>query len=771
MNYLEQPIYLLNDVEFDPARNCLRRNGDEHALRQKSLQVLLYLIEHRERSVGKEELLQNVWNGTAVTDDALVQIIVELRKLLGDDSRQPRFIKTIPKAGYRFIAPVTTPPAVIEIEETTSLQIELEETLVPAGLPAHQFNRKPMWLALGGVTALLALALFAFSRRAQPSAETALPRVPGKQSVAVLYFENQSGERELDWLREGLADMLITDLSRTRNLTLLSRQHLAALLERSGRNQTTKLELADGPDIARRTQADVIALGSFAKLGERLRVDVRLFAASNGQMLSAESLTVAQPGEILTQLDLLSLKLAAHLGAQPETNQAGLTSAMTGNLEAYRYYSLALEKAQALHHDEALALLEKAVALDPQFAMAHARIGYVYAVTWGLAAQGKPPLEKAFQLAHRLTEKDRLYITAWYAIANLDYPNAAQTLRQLLAQYPLEVEAYWRLGRLLLGEEQYEEAIATLKRGLVVDAEAKDIYNALGVTYRDLYRHAEAIAMSERYVQLAPQEPNARDSLALAYQGAGQYGQALAEYQQALRLNPKFEVALLHVGNLYFQTGRYAEALQHYERYIALVSSDWDRAWGYGRMAWVFRRKGDLRQAAAAAQQELRYDKSAVGNSLLLALERGDQTTTQRLGEQLFAARPYTERGLRPALRSLYFFQGSLSLKRGNAEEAIQHFKEALKHRPLIWDIDSFEDCLANAYLELGQTNEAIAEYEKILKLNPNYPLAHYHLGQAYERQGDREQVRAAYQRFLQVWHDSDADVPEIAKAKTSLAQ
>src|SRR5436189_3354351 len=105
MKLLERPIYRFADIEFDPARNCLRRDGREQVLRQKSLLVLLYLIEHRERSVSKQELLANVWEGTAVTDDALVQIIVELRKLLGDDSRQPRFIRTIPKAGYHFIGP------------------------------------------------------------------------------------------------------------------------------------------------------------------------------------------------------------------------------------------------------------------------------------------------------------------------------------------------------------------------------------------------------------------------------------------------------------------------------------------------------------------------------------------------------------------------------------------------------------------------------------------------------------------------------------------
>ena len=140
---------------------------------------------------------------------------------------------------------------------------------------------------------------------------------------------------------------------------------------------------------------------------------------------------------------------------------------MTDNLAAYRYYSLALEKAQAMHNEEAIALLEKAVALDPEFAMAHARIGYAYAVTGDDAEKARPHLEKAFQLSNRLTEKDRLYINAWYSIANLDYPGAIGPFRKIIARYPMEVEAYLRLGYLLRGEGQHEEAVRVLKQGLV----------------------------------------------------------------------------------------------------------------------------------------------------------------------------------------------------------------------------------------------------------------------------------------------------------------
>lgn len=110
-----------------------------------------------------------------------------------------------------------------------------------------------------------------------------------------------------------------------------------------------------------------------------------------------------------------------------------------------------------------------------------------------------------------------------------------------------------------------------------------------------------------------------------------------------------------------------------------------------------------------------------------------------------------------------------MALRQGRADEALSHFRAALQHRAVEWNIDSYEDCLANAYLELGRADEAIAEYERVLKINPNYPLAQYHLGQAYERKGDSARARAAYARFLQGWQAADADIPEVIAAKARL--
>jgi DNA-binding winged helix-turn-helix (wHTH) protein len=109
MFFPARSMFLVGEVEVDPALGCVRRAGVEQHLRRQTFQVLLFLVDRRERVVTKEELIEHVWKGAAVTDDALVQCIVDLRKALGDDSRHPRFIKTFPKSGYRFIAAIEAP--------------------------------------------------------------------------------------------------------------------------------------------------------------------------------------------------------------------------------------------------------------------------------------------------------------------------------------------------------------------------------------------------------------------------------------------------------------------------------------------------------------------------------------------------------------------------------------------------------------------------------------------------------------------------------------
>lgn len=788
MKLLDRPTYLVGEFEVDPTRRCLRRRDGEVLLRQKSFQVLLYLLDHHERLVTKEELLQTVWNGTAVTDDTLVQIIVELRKVFGDDSRQPRFIRTVPKVGYHFIAPVyELPPAaeshVVEIEEVTTVQVEVERTIEPTSeranertqgrlLPHLAASSRPRLalFAAVGLLAVLTISWFVFRHAGEP-ANITLPRVPGKKPVAVMYFENRAGDRELDWLREGLADMLIASLSRSPRLTLLSRQQLTTLLSHLGQQSKPLIKLEDGLDIARRAQAETIILGGFARLGDKVRIDVTLHDARTGQLQAAESMLAETPAQILTQIDLLSLKLATHLGATLADTEAqrGLTSVMTDNLDAYRYYSLAVERAQNYHSNEALQLLEKAIALDPNFAMAYARIGYIYTlVRNNEREQARSYLNKALQLGQRLSEKDRLYVKAWAALVEQDAEQAAREFYAVIAQDAREVEAYFRLGFILRhGLGRANEALRVLEQAAVIDPEAPHIQNQLGFLYQGFGRYPEAIAAHTRYVQLAPNEPNAYDSLGTTYTEAGQYSKALETLNRALSLNPDFHFATRHLGDVYFQLGRYRDALRQYQRYQALAPTDWDRAQAAHLQARVHLARGELAQAATVAAQEQRYGND-LGGLMLVALARGQMAVATRWQAQWQKGTALSQNYVIGNVMIEYLL-GRYALKTGATETALQHFQAAQQAEGIYWGVNTTIDSLGQAYLELGRWDEAIAEYERLAKLNPHWARAQYQLGHAYDRKGEGDKARAAYQRFLALWQDADAELPEVQQAKARL--
>jgi tetratricopeptide (TPR) repeat protein/DNA-binding winged helix-turn-helix (wHTH) protein len=786
MGALPEQFYRVGDVEIDVVRGCIRRHGVEQHLRRKTFQVLVYLLEQHERLVTKDEIIEKVWNGLAVTDDALVQCVVDIRKIFGDDSRHPQFIKTIPKLGYRFIAPFETGREsnliIIEREEITSVSFEIKtenSDPPPLKLESRKKNQSYFYFinALFGQRKVLLASFLVFlavsagvffiqyrnSRNA--SAEVLFPVTEGKRTLAVMSFENQTGREDLDWLRAGLADMLITNLSRSRHLAVLSRSQIFLLLERNGHTTDKAISSKNAIEFARRSNAEVVVTGGFAAIGDKIRIDVQVHNVREGGIMAGETLLADRPEQILTQIDLLSLRIASCLSNTPQTPPR-ISEVMTNDLEAYRLYSLALEKAESYHSGEAIVLLEKAISRDPQFAMAYARIGYIYRyLRVEEYDKAKFYLEKAFRLSDRLTDKDKLYIKAWYGEpASKGNKEAIRTYYELIEHYPMETEAYLRLGFLLGFEGRYEEKIEVLKRGLLVDAESREIYNQLGFAYSKDAHYQEAINAHERYIQLAPDEPNAHDSLGMTLNEAGRYSEALASFNRALELKPDFHFAHRHRGDVFFRLGRYRDALAEYQLYLQAAPTDWDRAAACNLMTLVYLEQNDLKKAGAMAVQEIKY-KNDFGGSMLVALKKEDWSKAKNLNDALLSGK--SENALGPKGRS--YLLGLYALKTGKTDEALQYFKESSAASRYLWNVDTTIDCLANAYLELGRPREAIAEYENLLSVNPNWIPARYRLAQALERDGQTEKARAEYKQFLELWKDADENLPQVLEAKQKL--
>jgi tetratricopeptide (TPR) repeat protein/DNA-binding winged helix-turn-helix (wHTH) protein len=771
--------YFFGDYELNLVRRCLMRQGRELPLRYQSFQLLLYFVELPKTIISKDALTAAIWSETSVTDNALVQCVTEIRRELNDDPRNPRFIKTVPKVGYHFIAdvrvvrggPAQAAPKTpfrlrIRPEEASGTGVPIGAHLVPESqrpVPAWQSRGRRLLLAV--VTSMLLLLIYGDQRHAdelglRPTAISGMP------TLAVFPLANSTGRPDLDWLREGMSDMLLTDLAHTGQWSVLSREKMHALLDDGTSPGSASLEAMLAA--ARSVHAKDFIAGTLSMSGQEIVIRVDTRDGKDGHLLATDSTVLNDHREIVVEADLLSADISRHLGFSAGAAPS-LGDVMTSNVEAYRYYSLGVEKAEQFQNTQAIELFKKAIEFDPKFAMAYARIGYAYAVQDIQPEKARPYLDHALHFSDRLPAINRLYIEAWSAIAHSDYGAAIGILQHIIDQYPDETEAYCQLSRILRGQERVGEAAELLRTAIQKNPDAKDLYNAFGLILVSMGRPQDAIGAYRQYVALAPQNPNAHDSLGMSYQMAGLYEASLSEYNAALQLDPEFEPSIVHLGDVYYQEGRYQDALHQYRRYIQVVRSNDAKAIGYGDLATVYRAMGNLTDSETAATEEIHNNRNAVWDALVIDLDRNLKERAKMLQATLFADLPNSERGSPRDLRMEFFYRGYIELKTGDAQGAISHFKLALQHLPPSSGIDLHEDCLANAYLELGMIPNAIVEYQRILKINPNYPLAYYHLGLSYKKMHDRTNAAIAFQRFLQASPSADQNSPSILEAKRDL--
>lgn len=762
-------VYVAGDVEIDVARSSIRRADQELYLRAKTFQVLLYLIENRERAVPKDEILAAVWPDTTVTEDTLVQSIVDIRRAVGDDPREPWFIRTVPRRGYQFIAPVQEPGA-MTTRQTTALEpattASIEETRSVEVTYEEVFEERKDWrhflphiavavvvLILGGIGAFLLL-------KEVPAEAGAASRQ--KTDVAVARFQNRASP-DLDWLRDGLPGMIVTQLATAPELRVISGELMQRSFRRTATTGAQRDETAAWMAVAKAAGAERLIAGEFHRAGDQIRIDAQLFDVATGRIVGGGSI-VSNEQSLLSDIDVLTTKLANSMGSPLSIAANRLTDLMTADYNAYRHYTLGLAAAERLENNEAIAELEKAIALDPGFAMAHARIGYAYSVTWALTERARPYFEKALRPGTRLSERERIYVSAWQAIAEGDYPGAIEHFRVIVSRYPTDVEAYERLGRLLTGEERLDEAIEVLRRGLAVDPESPQLNNAIGQAESYAGQHAAAITHHLRLVKLAPDDPNAYDSLGLSYQWAGQYDRALQAYDHALRLNPRFEVAVAHRANTSWQLGRNREAIREIHRYIEIAPSSHERGRGFGELVIVYRSLGDLEREAEAAREASHDNPPGILYAVLLAVDRKDAETAARLLQSITAA--YPGRGARVSPRFRHYLHAEVARASGDRARAIASAREALRHLPPVYTLNDLEDVLGDTLSAFAAWPEAIAEYGRVLTLNAQRGRTRYKLARALESAGRRAEALAEYERFLTLWKDADRDAPEVVDAR-----
>jgi TolB-like protein/DNA-binding winged helix-turn-helix (wHTH) protein/Flp pilus assembly protein TadD len=525
--------------EFDPRAGELRRRGLKVRVRGRPLDILAILLERPADVVTRDELRQRLWPADTFVDfdHGLNAAVNKLREALGDTAENPRFIETLPRRGYRFIAPVDTwessPPVAAPPEPPGPPEKEATpEAIPPAGRRTWMTSTVVAAVMAAIVLTLVTVWLTVWPKRSGPTGVDAT----GKVLLAVLPFENLSGSPDQDYFSDGLTDELIAQLG------ALSPSRLGVIARTSA--QQYKGTKKDIGQIGSELGVAYVLEGSVRRAGDRVRITAQLIQVADQTHLWAERYD-RDVADVLGIQSEVAMKVAKSLAMEileerlPRAAPARVFSAFETYMRGRFYREQVTEESvrRAISH------FERAIDLDPALAPAHAALADCHRL---LAAPGweveRPSdlLPRARASAERALEIDPRLAEAHVVLAMLrfdhdwDIPAAERGLRQALALNPSSSRAHVYYSGVLTAAGRFDEAIREARLALELDPMAAIAGTTLGIRLFYAGRFDEAVAQFQRTIQRNPEFPVAHWGLAETFWRLGRREEALAAWQRAV---------------------------------------------------------------------------------------------------------------------------------------------------------------------------------------------------------------------------------------------
>ena len=531
-------VLRFDGFELDVRAGELRKRGTKLRLQGQPLQVLAALLTHAGEVVTREDLRSEIWPVDTFVDfdHSLHNAVARIREALGDSAEMPRYIETLPRRGYRFVAPVEG---------------------IPAQSPNHSAQSEaPLGLRLRKSRAFLAAAIIALFIVGSAFFVTR----PRLNSIAVLPLANLSGDPSEEFFADGLTDQLITDLAEVGSLRVISRTSVM-------RYKGTKEGL---PEIARKLNVDAIVEGSVVRSGQRVRVTAQLIQASTDQHLWAETYD-RDLGDVLKLQEQVADAIAQQVRAQlTPKQQAQLHAARAVNPAAYDaylkgrlYFVNEFTKPDSLR--KAQHYFQESVQQDPNFALAYAGLAdtYVYLAFAGALPRdqaygsAKGALAKALALDDSIGEAhDTLGLLS--SEFDWDWETADREFSRAIALAPSYSCAHEDRATFLALTGRRAEALAEIAKIDQLDY-GFSAAQTESTTYYELRDYPDLIEASRRGLLLDPQDWFQHYALGVGYEGTGKLQEAISEYQKAIEMSGGSQgaVALAHA---YAAVGRKAEA-------------------------------------------------------------------------------------------------------------------------------------------------------------------------------------------------------------------
>jgi DNA-binding winged helix-turn-helix (wHTH) protein len=741
-------LYEFGPFRLDPQKDVLLREDEIVPIAPKAFQILLVLVRHNNQVVTKDDLMKTIWPDTFVEEANLSRNIFLLRKALGENPQDHQYIITVPGRGYRFAEDVRL---LLDRELTvvaashSNIELQVEET------------RPWAWIAAAAVLFLLVVAaawkLFVYRE----------PALTEKDTVVLADFTNSTGDPVFDGtLRQGLA----VQLQQSPFLSLISDQSIQQTLRLMNKPADARLAPEIAHEICVRTGSAAALEGSIASLGTQYVLGLKAVNCRNGETLDEEQVQAARKEDVLNALTMIASRFRSRVGESLSTireHDTPLEQATTSSLDALQNYSAGLSIMGRGHFRATIPLFDRAIAIDPSFAMAYYVRGVAYEQA-GDMERSAEDAKRAFSLVDRVSETERTDITAYYYRFTGELDREIDSWQLSARNYPRNWAPHNQLSLTYIDMGQFEEG---LKEGL----EAARLEPHVEAPWR---RQMDASMCLDRLPE----------------------AQAVAAKVRALGIDgSRIHQRFLELAYLQDDQASVAREIQWFsgkpEEYLSFgLQAAWLNMHGQRRQA--------SREYQRAAENARRQGLGYVADDFQEADARADALaancqSTRRLGRPALALAMCGETAEAEKLAT----ETSKRFPNGTIWNAVQlpeieAMIEPAKGIELLTSASPYERAYPDAiyvrgmiYLQMKKGTEAIAEFRKIADhegaswaatwVHPNwgqyYAPSYLGMARGHVLAGEGAQARDAYGKFFALWKTADPDIPVLQQARAEYAQ
>jgi tetratricopeptide (TPR) repeat protein len=660
--------------------------------------------------------------------------------------------------------------------------------------------------------------------------DKAVPFSPSdKPSLAVVYFMNQTGDEALDHWREALPGWLITDLSQSKYISVLPADKLFSILRKLDLLEAKNYASEDLKNVASEGEVNHIFQARYSKAGDIFRIDYSLQRADTLEIIASDYVTGKSEESFPSLVDDITKKIKANLELSEEQVTSDIDievgTITSSSPEAFKYYSVGRKFHLQGENRKGIELMEQAVAIDPEFAMAYRSMAIAYS-NLGRITKANEIFQKALKLSDRLSDRERYRIQAdFYSRSEKTFDKSFEAFEKLLEIYPDSPGArhnlallYARIGERQKAIEHYEILIKKYKTDFTYT------YTNLAGQYEALGLYDKAKEVLEKYLNNFPDNNRIRLRFALHYRNQGKYDLALEEMDKAFALAPTYWLNFRRKGDIYFYMGDLKKAEEEYRKLLEKEEPT-AKAWGgqrlggllvlqgrfrdfiegakrgieeaeeLGEEAWIRAATGGLsygerilgnydralellnkRWKSAVEDEDFNVQRGTLFMMGLTYLEMKSMSEAQQTADRL---KKMIEQAMdKKLIRNYYALMGAIELEKNNYSKAIEFNKKSLSLRsatssarlPLAYHTGL-------AYYRDGDLENARQEYERVISLTTGrqssadlYAKSFYMLGIIHEQQGNRDKATENYEKFLDIWKNADPGIPEVEDARKRLA-